>query len=167
LFWQPMRARRLEHERRRKQLKDQWQRELRRMQEADGAKRKAYALFAQRQQAAKAAVDPDTKPERRRKVDDDAIQKVCTKSPISISSRLYFLFRGALQAFEAESTYKKACMDVETQMRLLQKVKSEVLHSLQALLLQYDQTIKAASMNYFQLQHNQSSLTPMQVKVIF
>lgn len=75
-----MRARRLEHERRRKQLKDQWQRELRRMQEADGAKRKAYALFAQRQQAAKAAVDPDTKPERRRKVDDDAIQKVCTKS---------------------------------------------------------------------------------------
>lgn len=71
-----MRARRLEHERRRKQLKDQWQRELRRMQEADGAKRKAYALFAQRQQAAKAVVDPDTKPERRRKVDDDAIQKV-------------------------------------------------------------------------------------------
>lgn len=73
---------------------------------------------------------------------------------------------GFSQAFEAESTYKKACMDVETQMRLLQKVKSEVLHSLQALLLQYDQTIKAASMNYFQLQHNQSSMTPMQVGVI-
>jgi uncharacterized protein (DUF4415 family) len=79
-----MRARRLEHERRRKQLKDQWQRELRRMQEAEGAKRKAYAIFAQRQQAAKAVVDPDTKPERRRKVDDDAIQKVCIQNNFTV-----------------------------------------------------------------------------------
>jgi len=54
-------------------------------------------------------------------------------------------------------------MDVDNQLRILQKVKAEVLHSLQALLLQYDQTIKATSMNYFQLQHNQSSLTPIQV----
>ncbi|XP_059468965.1 rho GTPase-activating protein 45-like isoform X2 [Neocloeon triangulifer] len=144
-FLEPMRARRLEHERRRKQLKEQWQREMRRMQEAEGVKRKAYAIFAQRQQAAKAVVDLDTKPERRRKVDDDAIQK----------------------AFEAESTYKKACLDVETQARHLQKVKAEVLHSLQALLLQYDQTIKATTMNYFQLQHNQSSLTPIQFQRLY
>ncbi|CAB3361432.1 Hypothetical predicted protein [Cloeon dipterum] len=144
-FMEPMRARRSEHERRRKQLKEQWQRELRRMQEADGAKRKAYAIFAQRQQAARAAVELDARPERRRKVDDDAIQK----------------------AFEAESTYKKASLDVETQARHLHKVKAEVLHSLQALLLQYDQTIKAATMNFFQLQHNQSSITPIQFQRLY
>ena len=45
-----MSARRNEHERCRKQIKETWHRELKRMQEAVGNLRKAKALYVQRQQ---------------------------------------------------------------------------------------------------------------------
>lgn len=49
-FLEPLSARRNEHERSRKQIKETWHRELKRMQESVSNLRKAKALYVQRQQ---------------------------------------------------------------------------------------------------------------------
>ena len=87
---QPLSARRNEHERCRKQIKETWHRELKRMQESVGNLRKAKALYVQRQQewerakeaalraenAAESSTEQASKLDKRKKTEEDALQKV-------------------------------------------------------------------------------------------
>lgn len=89
-FIQPLSARRNEHERCRKQIKETWHRELKRMQESVGNLRKAKALYVQRQQewerakeaaqraenAAESSTEQASKLDKRKKTEEDALQKV-------------------------------------------------------------------------------------------
>ncbi|KAF4524764.1 hypothetical protein B566_EDAN012386, partial [Ephemera danica] len=157
---EPMNARRNEHEKRRKQLKEQWQRENKRLQEAEATKRKAYALLLQRQQSNRGAnlqsdttlqsqsdatppqsgSTPTGRSEKRRKAEEEAAQKTS----------------------DAETAYKAACIEVDERTQHLQTTKADILNSLQGLLFQYDQTLKLSTMNYFQLQQAMSTSIPTQ-----
>lgn len=100
---QPLSARRNEHERCRKQIKETWHRELKRMQESVGNLRKAKALYVQRQQewerakeaaqraenAAESSTEQASKLDKRKKTEEDALQKVLFF--FYFSSFLYFL----------------------------------------------------------------------------
>ena len=92
-FLEPLSARRNEHERCRKQIKETWHRELKRMQEAVSNLRKAKSLYVQRQQewerakeaaqraeTAAEAADQAAKIDKRKKTEEDALQKVKSSS---------------------------------------------------------------------------------------
>ncbi|KAM7287105.1 rho GTPase-activating protein 45 [Ixodes scapularis] len=157
-FIEPLTARRNEHEKARKQLKEIWHRELKRMQELETNVRKARALYVQRQQdhekakesahrAAEAQEGGDggsSRCERKRRLEDDALQK----------------------AREAETTYKACVVEANERLLSLERTKMEVLQQVRELMCQCDQTMKAVTVAYFQLQHTVSAPAPVQFQTL-
>ena len=105
-FTQPLSARRNEHERCRKQIKEMWHRELKRMQESVGSLRKAKSLYVQRQQewerakeaaqraenAAESSTEQASKLDKGKKTEEDALQKVRTFPPNNKKKTKEFTF---------------------------------------------------------------------------
>ena len=69
-----------------------------------------------------------------------------------------------LQAMEAETTYKASVCEANERHGQLLRVKSQVLQQVRELMLQCDQTMKAVTVSYFQLQHTVSAPAPVQVR---
>lgn len=67
------------------------------------------------------------------------------------------------KAIEAETTYKSCIIEANQRQQELEKVKSEVLQQVRELIYQCDQTMKAVTVGYFQLQHTVSAPAPVQV----
>jgi len=154
-FIEPLSARRNEHERCRKQIKETWHRELKRMQEAVSNLRKAKALYVQRQQdwerAKEAAlnvaeVSPHevSKLDKRKKTEEDAL----------------------LKAMEAETSYKACVSEANDRHSQLLRVKSQVLQQVRELMLQCDQTMKAVTVSYFHLQQSVAAPPPVQFQTL-
>ncbi|XP_042903775.1 rho GTPase-activating protein 45 isoform X2 [Parasteatoda tepidariorum] len=154
-FIEPLTARRNEHERYRKQIKETWHRELKRTQESIVNLRKAKALYFQRQQEYEKAKDSAVRAEinegveaskvdKKRRVEDDALQK----------------------AMEAETTYKSCILDANERQLSLEKIKCEVLQQVRELIYQCDQTMKAVTVGYFQLQSTLSAHAPVQFQTL-
>ncbi|XP_077549411.1 rho GTPase-activating protein 45-like [Haemaphysalis longicornis] len=142
-FVEPLSARRNEHEKARKQLKDAWQRELKRMQELESNVRKARALYVQRhQEHDKAAQRADDR--RRRLEEETTLQK----------------------AREAETTYKACVVEANERLLALERTKAEVLQQVRELMCQCDQTMKAVTVAYFQLQHTVCAPAPIQFQTL-
>ena len=70
-----------------------------------------------------------------------------------------------VQAMEAETTYKASVCEANERHGQLLRVKSQVLQQVRELMLQCDQTMKAVTVSYFQLQHTVSAPAPVQVFV--
>ena len=68
-----------------------------------------------------------------------------------------------LQAVEAESGYKACVSEANDRHVQLLRVKSHVLQQVRELMLQCDQTMKAVTVSYFQLQHTVVAPPPVQV----
>lgn len=64
---------------------------------------------------------------------------------------------------EAETTYKASVCEANERQGQLLRVKSQVLQQVRELMLQCDQTMKAVTVSYFQLQHTVSAPAPVQV----
>jgi hypothetical protein len=65
---------------------------------------------------------------------------------------------------EAETTYKASVCEANERHGQLLRVKSQVLQQVRELMLQCDQTMKAVTVSYFQLQHTVSAPAPVQVQ---
>ncbi|GFY76759.1 rho GTPase-activating protein 45 [Trichonephila inaurata madagascariensis] len=154
-FIEPLTSRRNEHERYRKQIKETWHREVKRTQESIVNLRKAKALYFQRQQEYEKAKESALKAEncegveaskidKKRRVEDDALQK----------------------AMEAETTYKSCILEANERQLALEKMKCEVLQRVRELIYQCDQTMKAVTVGYFQLQSTLSAQAPVQFQTL-
>ncbi|XP_077499329.1 rho GTPase-activating protein 45-like isoform X1 [Amblyomma americanum] len=143
-FVEPLTARRNEHEKARKQLKEAWQRELKRMQELEANVRKARALYVQRHQDHDKAAQRADGDERRRRLEEEALQK----------------------AREAETTYKACVVEANERIVALERTKAEVLQQVRELMCQCDQTMKAVTVAYFQLQHTVTAPAPIQFQTL-
>ncbi|KFO78108.1 Rho GTPase-activating protein 29, partial [Cuculus canorus] len=157
-FVQPLLGRKNELDRQRKDIKELWQREQKKMQELEAALRKAKLLYTQRQdeyEKAKSCTaraeeehlsssgsfvkDFSKQLEKKRRLEDEALQK----------------------AEEASEHYKASMADVEEKRNYLESFKSDVLTQLRELIYQCDLTLKAATVNLFQLQHTQVVSLPV------
>ncbi|XP_055086016.1 rho GTPase-activating protein 29 isoform X2 [Periophthalmus magnuspinnatus] len=148
-FIQPLVARKNELDKLRKEVKEQWQRELKKMNEADGALKKARLLQAQRQEEyEKAKVSTSrleeeqgaTKQlEKRRRLEDEALQK----------------------AEEAREQLKLCQLDVGVKRVDLANAKSFIVAQLREMISQCDLTLKAVTVNWFQLQQAQVVSLPV------
>nr|XP_020447203.1 rho GTPase-activating protein 29 [Monopterus albus] len=150
-FIQPLLARKNELDKLRKDLKEQWQREQKKMQEADATLRKARVLKAQRREEYHKAQSSTNRSqeeqsnnagnkqlEKKRRLEEEALQK----------------------AEEAQDQYQSCMADAGIRRTDLANAKSSILTQIRELVFQCDLTLKAVTVNWFQMQQAQTVLLP-------
>ncbi|XP_038649802.1 rho GTPase-activating protein 29-like isoform X1 [Scyliorhinus canicula] len=157
-FIQPLLLRRNELDKQRKEIKEQWQREQRKMHEAETSHRKANLLYIQRQEEYEKARSSTIRAEeehltlssgptgnynrhleKKRKLEEDALQK----------------------AEEAEEHFKASISDANEKRSNMENIKSDILTQLRELVYQCDLTLKSVTVNLFQMQHAQVVSLPV------
>ncbi|KFR00399.1 Rho GTPase-activating protein 29, partial [Nipponia nippon] len=157
-FVQPLLGRKNELDRQRKDIKELWQREQKKMQELEAALRKAKLLYTQRQDEYEKAKSCTARAEEEYLSSSGSFVKDFSKQ-LEKKRRLE---EEALQkAEEANEHYKASMAEVEEKRNYLESFKSDVLTQLRELIYQCDLTLKAATVNLFQLQHAQVVSLPV------
>ncbi|NXI39488.1 RHG29 protein, partial [Galbula dea] len=157
-FVQPLLGRKNELDRQRKDIKELWQREQKKMQELEAALRKAKLLYMQRQDEYEKAKSCTARAEEEHLSSSGSFVKDISKQ-LEKKRRLE---EEALQkAEEANEHYKASMAEVEEKRSDLESFKSDVLTQLRELIYQCDLTLKAATVNLFQLQHAQVVSLPV------
>ncbi|KFV67555.1 Rho GTPase-activating protein 29, partial [Dryobates pubescens] len=157
-FVQPLLGRKNELDRQRKDIKELWQREQKKMQELEAALRKAKLLYTQRQDEYEKAKSCTARAEEEHLSSSGSFVKDFSKQ-LEKKRRLE---EEALQkAEEANEHYKASMAEVEEKRNYLESFKSDVLTQLRKLIYQCDDTLKAATVNLFQLQHAQVVSLPV------
>ncbi|NXP79296.1 RHG29 protein, partial [Ramphastos sulfuratus] len=157
-FVQPLLGRKNELDRQRKDIKELWQREQKKMQELEAALRKAKLLYTQRQDEYEKAKSCTARAEEEHLSSSGSFVKDFSKQ-LEKKRRLE---EEALQkAEEANEHYKASMAEVEEKRTYLESFKSDVLAQLRKLIYQCDDTLKAATVNLFQLQHAQVVSLPV------
>ncbi|KFQ31109.1 Rho GTPase-activating protein 29, partial [Merops nubicus] len=157
-FVQPLLGRKNELDRQRKDIKELWQREQKKMQELEAALRKAKLLYTQRQDEYEKAKSCTARAEEEHLSSSGSFVKDVSKQ-LEKKRRLE---EEALQkAEEANEHYKASMAEVEEKRNDLESLKSDVLTQLRELIYQCDLTLKAATVNLFQLQHAQVVSLPV------
>ncbi|XP_048020356.1 rho GTPase-activating protein 29 isoform X1 [Megalobrama amblycephala] len=145
-FIQPLLARKNDLDKQRKEIKEQWQRELKKMSEAESALKKARLLKGQKKEEYEKARSSTSRTEeeqptaggrtleKKRRVEEEALQK----------------------AEEAQEQYKACVADLEAKKVGLSNAKSEILAQIRKLVFQCDLTLKAVTVNWFQMQQAQT-----------
>uniref|UniRef100_A0A8C5NB10 Rho GTPase-activating protein 29 n=1 Tax=Gouania willdenowi TaxID=441366 RepID=A0A8C5NB10_GOUWI len=148
-FMQPLLTRKSELDKLRKEVKEQWQREQKKMHEAENALKKARLLQAQRQEEYERAKVSTSRLEeeqtgvkqleKRRRLEEEALQKV-----------------------EEAREHCGACqLDVGVKRVDLVNTKSEIITQIREMVSQCDLTLKAVTVNWFQLQQAQVVSLPV------
>ncbi|XP_060722860.1 rho GTPase-activating protein 29-like isoform X1 [Tachysurus vachellii] len=155
-FIQPLVLRKNELDKLRKELKEQWQREQKKMSEAEGAVCKARLLQTQRREEYEKARASQSRTgdeqthtggrtqERKRKIEEEALQK----------------------AEEAQEHYRLCIADAEARKVHQTKTKSVILSQLREHIFQCDLTLKAVTVNWFQMLYNQVVSVPVQYQAL-
>ncbi|XP_072535365.1 rho GTPase-activating protein 29 isoform X2 [Salminus brasiliensis] len=150
-FMQPLLTRKNELDKLRKEVKEQWQREQKKMHEAESALKKARMLKDQRQEEYERARNSTSRAEedqlgaggkqleKRRRLEDEALQK----------------------AEEAREHYRHCITDVGVKRVDLANAKSDILAQIRTLVFQCDLTLKAVTVNWFQMQQAQVVCVPV------
>ncbi|XP_056155296.1 rho GTPase-activating protein 29-like isoform X2 [Lampris incognitus] len=161
-FMQPLLARKNELDKLRKEVKDQWQREQKKMHEADSALRKARLLQAQRQEEyEKARVSTSRAEEEQAGGGGGGGGGGGAVGAKQLEKRRR-LEEEALQKAEEAKEHCKACqIDVGEKRLDLANTKSEILTQIRELVFQCDLTLKAVTVNWFQLQQAQVVSLPV------
>ncbi|KAM4810625.1 rho GTPase-activating protein 45 [Rhinophrynus dorsalis] len=150
-FLQPVNLRRQEHEKRRKDVKEQWQRARRKLMEAETNLRKARQAYMQRsEEHERAQYSAARAEEEQGHIGARALEKK-RKTEEDTKNR----------AEEAMATYRTCIADAKTQKQELEDVKVNVLRQLQELIKQTDQILRSATISYYQSMHMQTAPLPV------
>uniref|UniRef100_A0A8C5LLR9 Rho GTPase activating protein 45 n=1 Tax=Leptobrachium leishanense TaxID=445787 RepID=A0A8C5LLR9_9ANUR len=150
-FLQPMNMRRLEHEKRRKEVKEQWQRAQRKLMEAETNLRKARQTYMQRSE----------EHERAQYITARAEDEQSHSGAKSLDKKRRAEEDAKNRAEEAMATYRTCIADAKTQKQELEDVKVNVLRQLQELIKQSDQILRLATISYYQSMHMQTAPLPV------
>ncbi|XP_038596325.1 rho GTPase-activating protein 45 isoform X2 [Tachyglossus aculeatus] len=151
-FMQPLTLRRLEHEKKRKEVKELWHRAQRKLQEAEANLRKAKQVYVQRSEEHEAR-------QRAVKVEEEQQGSSAASKALDKKRRLEEEARN--KAEEAMATYRTCIADAKTQKQELEDMKVNVLRQIQEVIKQSDQTIKSATISYYQTMHMQTAPLPV------
>ncbi|CAF98794.1 unnamed protein product, partial [Tetraodon nigroviridis] len=155
-FIQPLLTRKTELDKLRKEVKEQWQREQKKMHEADSALRKARLLQAQRQEEYEKAKVSTSRLEEEQNVGGGG---AATAKQLEKRRRLE---EETLQKAEEAREHCKACqLDVGEKRIEMANTKSDIITQIREMVSQCDLTLKAVTVNWFQLQQAQVVSLPV------
>ncbi|KAM6921557.1 rho GTPase-activating protein 45 isoform 1-T1 [Xenentodon cancila] len=155
-FIQPLMQRNKEHEKKRKEVKEQWTRAKRKLMECEANLRKAkqgYMVRCEEYDKAKSATC---------KAEEEGGGS--TAKSVEKKKRLEEEARN--KADEAEATYRTCIADATTQQLELEHTKVTVLRQLQDIIKQSDQTLRSATISYYQLMHMQTVALPVHYQTL-
>ncbi|XP_047726502.1 rho GTPase-activating protein 29 isoform X1 [Prionailurus viverrinus] len=153
-FVQPLLGRKNEMEKQRKEIKELWKQEQNKMLETETALKKAKLLCMQRQDEYEKAKSSMFRAEEEHLCSSGGVVKNLNKQ-LEKKRRLE---EEALQKVEeANELYKVCVTNVEERRNDLENTKREILTQLQKLVFQCDLTLKAVTVNLFQMQHLQAA----------
>ncbi|XP_056598503.1 rho GTPase-activating protein 29 isoform X2 [Triplophysa dalaica] len=155
-FIQPLLVRKNDLDKQRKEIKEQWQRELKKVTEAENTVKKAHLLKGQKREEYEKARSSTNRTEeeqpatggrtleKKRRVEEEAL----------------------LRAEEAQEQYKASVADLEARKVGLTNAKSEILAQIRKLVFQCDLTLKAVTVNWFQMQQAQTVPLPVNYQAL-
>uniref|UniRef100_A0A665TH44 Rho GTPase activating protein 45b n=1 Tax=Echeneis naucrates TaxID=173247 RepID=A0A665TH44_ECHNA len=155
-FIQPLMQRKQEHEKRRKEIKEHWIRSKRKLMECEVNLRKAkhaYMVRCEEYDKAKTAAC---------RAEEEAGGS--TAKSLEKKKRLEEEARN--KSDEAEATYRTCIADATAQQLELEHTKVTVLRQLQDVIKQSDQTLRSATISYYQLMHMQTVALPVHYQTL-
>ncbi|XP_041086829.1 rho GTPase-activating protein 45 isoform X2 [Polyodon spathula] len=159
-FLQPLMLRKQEHEKRRKELKELWHRAQRKLMEAESNLRKAKQAYMARCEEHDKAKQVTIKAEE----EQQGTSSSNTTKSLDKKRRLEEEARN--KAEEAEATYRTCIADAKTQKQELEDMKVNVLRQLQEVIKQSDQTLRSATISYYQIMHMQTAPLPVHYQTL-
>ncbi|XP_019513066.1 PREDICTED: minor histocompatibility protein HA-1 isoform X2 [Hipposideros armiger] len=162
-FMQPLNLRRLEHEKRRKEIKELWHRAQRKLQEAESNLRKAKQGYGQRCEDHDKALLLVAKAEEEQAGTGSGAGGTASKA---LDKRRRLEEEAKNKAEEAMATYRTCVADAKTQKQELEDTKVTVLRQIQEVIRQSDQTIKSATISYYQMMHMQTAPLPVHFQML-
>ncbi|XP_057564832.1 rho GTPase-activating protein 45 isoform X2 [Hippopotamus amphibius kiboko] len=157
-FMQPLSLRRLEHEKRRKEIKESWHRAQRKLQEAESNLRKARQAYVQRCEDHDKARFLAARAEEEQAGAGPGAGGTASKT---LDKRRRLEEEAKNKAEEAMATYRTCVADAKTQKQELEDTKVTALRQIQEVIRQSDQTIKSATIAYYQGMHMQTAPLPV------
>ncbi|XP_069006212.1 rho GTPase-activating protein 45 isoform X2 [Embiotoca jacksoni] len=155
-FIQPLMQRKQEHEKRRKEIKEHWIRAKRKLLECEVNLRKAKQGFMARCEEYDKAKTAACRAEEE--------GGGSTAKSLEKKKRLEEETRN--KADEAEATYRTCIADATTHQQELEHTKVTVLRQLQDVIKQSDQTLRSATISYYQLMHMQTVALPVHYQTL-
>ncbi|XP_024922001.1 rho GTPase-activating protein 45 isoform X1 [Cynoglossus semilaevis] len=155
-FIQPLMQQKQEHEKRRKEIKEHWIRAKRKLMECEVNLRKskqAYMTRCEEYDKAKIAAC---------RAEEESGGS--TAKNLEKKKRLEEETRN--KADEAEATYRTCIADATAQQLELEHTKVTVLRQLQDVIKQSDQTLRSATISYYQLMHMQTVALPVHYQTL-
>ncbi|XP_031948564.1 rho GTPase-activating protein 45 isoform X1 [Corvus moneduloides] len=159
-FLQPLTVRRLEHEKRRKEIKEQWHRAQRKLQEAEGNLRKAKQTYMQRSEEHDKAKYMAVKAEEEQQ---NTTSSITTKA---LDKKRRLEEEAKNKAEEAMATYRTCVADANTQKQELEDTKVNSLRQIHEVIKQTDQVVKSATISFYQLMHMQTAPLPVNFQTL-
>ncbi|XP_039190677.1 rho GTPase-activating protein 45 isoform X3 [Crotalus tigris] len=155
-YMQPLSLRRLEHEKRRKEIKEQWHRAQRKLQEAENNLRKAKQMYMQRSEECEKARHVMAKAE-----EDQLVSSNSSATLKNLDKKRRLEEEARNKAEEAMATYRTCIADANTQKQELEDTKVTALRQLHEVVKQSDQVIKSATISFYQIMHMQTAPLPV------
>ncbi|XP_049582786.1 rho GTPase-activating protein 45 isoform X1 [Syngnathus scovelli] len=149
-FIQPLMQRKQEHEKRRKEIKEHWLRAKRKLMDCETNLRKAKQGYMARCEDYNAKAAASRAEEEGPGANTKSLDK---KKRLEEEARS--------KADEAEATYRTCIADATAQMMELEHTKVTALRQLQDLIRQSDQTLRSATISYYQSMHMQTVALPV------
>ncbi|ROL40858.1 Rho GTPase-activating protein 45 [Anabarilius grahami] len=155
-FIMPLLLRKQEHEKKRKEIKEQWLKAKRKLMECEVNLRRAKQVYMARcEEYDKARTAANRAEEEGGSSTTKAVDK---------KKRLEEEARNKTE--EAEATYRTCIADATTQHQELEHMKVTVLRQIQEVIKQTDQTIRSATISYYQIMHMQTVALPVHYQTL-
>ncbi|XP_071343544.1 rho GTPase-activating protein 45 isoform X1 [Trachinotus anak] len=155
-FIQPLMQRKQEHEKRRKEIKEIWIRAKRKLIECEVNLRKAKQVYMVRCEEYDKAKTATCRAE----------EEGGGSTAKSLEKKKRSEEEARNKADEAEATYRTCIADATTQQLELEHTKVTVLRQLQDVIKQSDQTLRSATISYYQLMHMQTVALPVHYQTL-